>query len=217
MDNIETIYKAVLNGDATTAQMGVKTALEAGETATQIMQRGLIAAMTEIGRQFEAGEAYVPEMLIAARAMQSALGLLKPYMVESGVKATGRVAIGTVQGDLHDIGKNIVGMMLEGAGFEIIDLGLDVSPEKFVAVAQTQQVDIIALSALITTTMVNMRAVIEALKNADLRDKIKVIIGGAPVTEIYANQIGADGYSPDASGAARLAIGLMKVSNSLPA
>ena len=217
MEYIDTIYNAVLVGDAKTAQEGVKAALNTGELATQIMQRGLIAAMTEIGRQFEAGEAYVPEMLIAARAMQSALGLLKPYLVESGAKATGRVAIGTVQGDLHDIGKNLVGMMLEGAGFEIIDLGSDVSPEKFVTVAQTQQVDIIALSALITTTMVNMRVVIEALKNADLRDKIKVIIGGAPVTEIYANQIGADGYSPDASGAARLAIGLMKVSNSLPA
>ena len=217
MEYIDTIYNAVLVGDAKTAHKGVKAALNTGELATQIMQRGLIAAMTEIGRQFEAGEAYVPEMLIAARAMQSALGLLKPYLVESGAKATGRVAIGTVQGDLHDIGKNLVGMMLEGAGFEIIDLGSDVSPEKFVTVAQTQQVDIIALSALITTTMVNMRVVIEALKNADLRDKIKVIIGGAPVTEIYANQIGADGYSPDASGAARLAIGLMKVSNSLPA
>lgn len=212
MEYIDTIYNAVLVGDAKTAQEGVKSALNAGELATQIMQRGLIAAMTEIGLQFEAGKAYVPEMLIAARAMQSALGLLKPYLVESGVKATGRVAIGTVQGDLHDIGKNIVGMMLEGSGFEIIDLGTDVSPEKFVTAAQTKQVDIIALSALITTTMVNMRAVIEALKNADLRDKVKVIIGGAPVTDIYANQIGADGYSPDASGAARLAIGLMKVS-----
>ncbi len=210
MEYIATIYNAVLVGDAKTAQEGVKAALNTGESASQIMQRGLIAAMTEIGCQFEAGNAYVPEMLIAARAMQSALGLLKPYLIESGAKATGRIAIGTVQGDLHDIGKNLVGMMLEGAGFEIIDLGSDVSPEKFVTVAQTQQVDILALSALITTTMVNMRAVIEALINANLRNKVKVIIGGAPVTESYANQIGADGYSPDASGAARLAIGLMK-------
>ncbi len=210
MEYIATIYNAVLVGDAKTALEGVKAALNTGESASQIMQRGLIAAMTEIGCQFEAGNAYVPEMLIAARAMQSALGLLKPYLIESGAKATGRIAIGTVQGDLHDIGKNLVGMMLEGAGFEIIDLGSDVSPEKFVTVAQTQQVDILALSALITTTMVNMRAVIEALKNANLRDKVKVIIGGAPVTESYTNQIGADGYSPDASGAARLAIGLMK-------
>lgn len=205
MEYIDTIYNAVLAGDARAAQEGVNAALKAGESATQIMQRGLIAAMTEIGRQYEAGDAYVPEMLIAARAMQSALGLLKPYLSESGAKAAGRVAIGTVKGDLHDIGKNIVGMMLEGTGFEIIDLGSDVSPEKFVSVAQTQQVDIIALSALITTTMVNMPAVIDALKNAGLRNKIKVIIGGAPVTEIYANQIGADGYSPDASGAARIA------------
>lgn len=211
MEYIDTIYKAVLAGDAQAAQEGVNAALNAGESATQIMQEGLIAAMTEIGRQYEAGDAYVPEMLIAARAMQSALGLLKPYLAESGAKATGRVAIGTVKGDLHDIGKNMVGMMLEGTGFEIIDLGSDVSPEKFITVAQTQQVDIIALSALITTTMVNMPAVIDALKNAGLRDKIKVIIGGAPVTENYANQIGADGYSPDASGAARIARRLIGV------
>ena len=211
MEYIDIIYNAVLVGDAKTAQEGVKAALNAGEVASHIMQKGLVAAMTEIGRQYEAGDAYVPEMLIAARAMQSALGLLKPYLVESGAKATGRVAIGTVQGDLHDIGKNIVGMMLEGTGFEIIDLGVDVSPEKFVNVAQTQQVDIIALSALITTTMLKMQDVVEALKNAGLRDKVKVIIGGAPVTEIYTHQIGADGYSPDASGAARLATELMKV------
>jgi len=211
MEYVDTIYNAVLAGDAQAAQEGVNAALNAGESATEIMQRGLIAAMTEIGRQYEAGDAYVPEMLIAARAMQSALGLLKPYLAESGAKATGRVAIGTVKGDLHDIGKNLVGMMLEGTGFEIIDLGSDVSPEKFITVAQTQQVDIIALSALITTTMVNMQAVIDALKNAGLRDKIKVIIGGAPVTEIYANQIGADGYSPDASGAARIARRLIGV------
>ncbi len=209
MEYIETIYSAVLAGDAKTAQEGVKAALDAGELATDIMQKGLVAAMTEIGRQYEAGEAYVPEMLIAARAMQSALGMLKPHLVESGAKAAGRVAIGTVQGDLHDIGKNMVGMMLEGTGFEIIDLGTDVSPEKFVNVAQTQQVDILALSALITTTMLKMQDVIEALKNAGLRDKVKVIIGGAPVTEIYARQIGADGYSPDASGAVRIARGLI--------
>jgi 5-methyltetrahydrofolate--homocysteine methyltransferase len=169
------------------------------------MQQGLIVAMTEVGRLFEAGEYFVPEMLIAARAMQSGLGLLKPYLAQSGVKAAGKVAIGTVKGDLHDIGKNLVGMMLEGAGFEIKDLGTDVTPEKFVAAVQADHVDVIALSALLTTTMPNMKATIDALKTAGLRDKVKVMIGGAPVTEAYAQQIGADGYSPDASAASRLA------------
>ncbi len=138
------------------------------------------------------------------------LVLLKPFLAASGSKATGRVAIGTVQGDLHDIGKNLVGMMLEGAGFEIIDLGTDVRPEVFVGVVESKHVDIIALSALLTTTMPTMQATIEALKAASLRDKVKVIIGGAPVTETYAQQIGADGYAPDASAASRLATKLMK-------
>jgi 5-methyltetrahydrofolate--homocysteine methyltransferase len=206
MDYIEPIFKAILEGDAAAAKASVEAALKAGSTAAQIMQEGLIAAMTEVGRLFEAGEYFVPEMLIAARAMQAALTLLKPYLAESGAKAAGRVVIGTVKGDLHDIGKNLVGMMLEGAGFEIKDLGTDVTPDKFVATVQADQsVDIIALSALLTTTMPNMQATINALKAAGLRDRVKVIVGGAPVTETYAQQIGADGYSPDASAAARLA------------
>jgi 5-methyltetrahydrofolate--homocysteine methyltransferase len=205
MDQIEAIYKAVLEGEALATKDGVEAALKAGASPDQIMQHGLIAAMTEVGRLFESGEYFVPEMLIAARAMQSGLGLLKPYLAQSGVKAAGKVAIGTVKGDLHDIGKNLVGMMLEGAGFEIIDLGTDVTPEKFVAAVQADHVDLIALSALLTTTMPNMKATIDALQTAGLRDKVKVMIGGAPVTEAYAQQIGADGYSADASGAARLA------------
>jgi len=205
MEHLETIFKAVLEGDAPAAKAGVEAALKAGASPDQIMQQGLIAAMTEVGRLFEAGEYFVPEMLIAARAMQSGLGLLKPYLAQSGVKAAGKVAIGTVKGDLHDIGKNLVGMMLEGAGFEIKDLGTDVTPEKFVAAVQADHVDLIALSALLTTTMPNMKATIDALKTAGLRDEVKVMIGGAPVTEAYAKQIGADGYSPDASSAARLA------------
>jgi 5-methyltetrahydrofolate--homocysteine methyltransferase len=209
MSQIETIYTAVLDGDAPAARAGVEAALKAGVTADQIMQEGLIGAMTEVGRLFESGEYFVPEMLIAARAMQSGLGLLKPYLAQSGVKAAGKVAVGTVKGDLHDIGKNLVGMMVEGAGFEIKDLGTDVTPEKFVAAVQTDHVDIVALSALLTTTMPNMQATVEALKAAGLRDKVKVMIGGAPVTEAYAKQIGADGYSPDASAAARLAKALM--------
>ncbi len=205
MDQIALIYKAVLEGDAPAAKAGVEAALRAGLAASQIMQEGLIAAMAEVGRLFEAGEYFVPEMLIAARAMQSGLALLKPYLAESGAKAAGRVAIGTVKGDLHDIGKNLVSMMLEGAGFEIKDLGTDVTPDKFVAAAQGGQVDIVALSALLTTTMPNMQATIDALKAAGLRDKVKIIVGGAPVTEAYARQIGADGYSSDAGAAVRLA------------
>ena len=209
MANIEAIYKAVLEGDAAAAKAGVEAALKAGATADLIMNEGLIGAMTEVGRLFEAGEYYVPEMLISARAMQNGLGVLKPYLAQSGVKAAGKVAIGTVKGDLHDIGKNLVGMMLEGAGFEIKDLGTDVSPEKYVAAVKADGVDVVALSALLTTTMPNMLATIEALKAAGLRDKVKVIIGGAPVTEAYAKQIGADGYSADASAATRLARSLM--------
>ena len=207
---IESIYKSILDGDQHLAAEKVTEALNAGMSPDLILKDGLVAAMGEVGRLFEIGEFFVPEMLISARAMQSALALLKPLLASSGAKATARVAIGTVQGDLHDIGKNLVGMMLEGAGFEIIDLGTDVRPEVFVGVVESKHVGIIALSALLTTTMPNMQATIEALKAASLRDKVKVIIGGAPVTETYAQQIGADGYAPDASAASRLATKLMK-------
>jgi 5-methyltetrahydrofolate--homocysteine methyltransferase len=209
MEYAESIYKAVLEGDATGVKTSVETALNAGASADQIMQQGLIRAMTEVGRLYESGEYYVPEMLIAARAMQTGLVVLKPQLVQNGVKSAGSVAIGTVKGDLHEIGKNLVGMMLEGAGFEIKDLGTDVEPDKFVALVQNEHVDIIALSALLTTTMTNMAMTIEALRSAGIRDKVKVIIGGAPVTEDYAKKIGADGYSPDASAAARLVKSLM--------
>lgn len=209
MEQIDTIYKAVLDGNTREVQGGVEAALKEKITADEIMQNGLIAAMKEVGRLFEEGEFFVPEMLISARAMQSALVLLKPFLAASGAKAAGRVAIGTVQGDLHDIGKNLVGMMLEGAGFEVIDLGTDVQPENFVDAVETKHADIIALSALLTTTMPKMQETIDALKAASLRDKVKVIIGGAPVTETYAKQIGADGYGPDASAASRLATKLM--------
>jgi 5-methyltetrahydrofolate--homocysteine methyltransferase len=209
MEYAESIYKAILKGDATGVKTGVETALNDGASADQIMQQGLIRAMTEVGRLYESGEYYVPEMLFAARAMQTGLVVLKPQLIQNGVNSAGRVAIGTVKGDLHDIGKNLVGMMLEGAGFEIKDLGTDVEPDKFVAMVQNEHVDIIALSALLTTTMTNMALTIEALRSAGIRDKVKVIIGGAPVTEDYAKKIGADGYSPDASAAVRLVKSLM--------
>ena len=208
MDHYKTIYDGVLEGDMGTVEDNVKTALQAGSPPGEILQQGLIAAMGEVGRLFEEGEYFVPEMLIAARAMKAGLAILKPHLVDSGIKAAGLVAIGTVKGDLHDIGKNLVAMMLEGAGFEINDLGTDVSPEKFVAAVE-QGADIIGFSALLTTTMPSMEATIKALEAAGLRDKVKVMIGGAPVTSDYSNKIGADGFAPDASQAVTLAKSLM--------
>jgi 5-methyltetrahydrofolate--homocysteine methyltransferase len=165
--------------------------------------------MEEVGRRFECGEFYVPEMLISSRAMKSGLALLRPHLIAANVEAVGKIAIGTVQGDLHDIGKNLVGMMLEGAGFEVVDLGTDVSPEKYVAAVKEHRPDIIACSALITTTMPRMENVIYSLKQAGLRDQVKVMIGGAPVTDKYAADIGADGYAPDAASAATRAKALL--------
>ena len=169
----------------------------------------LIAPMVEVGRLFEENEYFIPEMLIAARAMQGGLAILKPFLVDTDVKPTGKVVAGTVRGDLHDIGKNLVCMMLEGASFEIQDLGVDVSPKKFVNAVRAGGVDIVAMSALLTTTMPGMKGTIEALKVAGLRDKVRVIIGGAPVTDAYAQEIRADGYAPDASQAVRLARSLI--------
>ena len=165
--------------------------------------------MDEIGRRFEEGDLYVPEMLVSARAMQAGLKLLKPHLLQSDIKSSGKIAIGTVKGDLHDIGKNLVGMMLEGAGFEVIDLGVDVTPEKFVE-AVNNGAQLIGMSALLTTTMGSMATTVQALKAASLRDQVKVMIGGAPVTEEYAKQIGADGFGTDASSATRVARSLME-------
>jgi 5-methyltetrahydrofolate--homocysteine methyltransferase len=198
------IHQTVMAGDMGGTQENVQAALDSGVSAGDILQKGLIPAMGEVGRLFEEGEYFVPEMLIAARAMKAGLAIIQPLLVDSGIEPEGRGAIGTVKGDLHDIGKNLVAMMMEGAGFEIVDLGTDVSPEKFVAAAK-DGVDIIGLSALLTTTMPSMKATIDAIVEAGLRDNVKIIIGGAPVTTAYATQIGADGYAPDASQAATLA------------
>ncbi|MCX6080599.1 MAG: corrinoid protein [Chloroflexi bacterium] len=203
------LYDAILDGDVSNAQAGVRTALEAGVEPGIVLAEGMIAAMKEVGRRFEEGDYFVPEMLIAARAMQAALALLKPHLVGSDVKSAGKVAIGTVKGDLHDIGKNLVALMLEGAGFEVLDLGVDVSPEKFVDAITTGGADIVAFSALLTTTMPNMKATIDAIQQAGLRDKVKIIIGGAPVTQDYADQIGADGFASDASRGVSLAQSLL--------
>jgi 5-methyltetrahydrofolate--homocysteine methyltransferase len=205
---LKTIYEAVLDGDMEAAEAGVRAALEGSVSAPDILNVALIPAMGEVGRLFEEGDYFVPEMLIAARAMKAGLAIIKPLLVDSGIEPVGKVAIGTVKGDLHDIGKNLVAMMLEGAGFEIMDLGTDVTPESFVKAVQ-DGAQIVGLSALLTTTMPGMSNVIEAIQDAGLRDQVKVIIGGAPVTAEYAEQIGADGFAPDASQAASLAKTLM--------
>lgn len=206
---LQDIYTSILNGENTVVPAKVQTALDAGMDPARILNEGMIAAMAEVGRLFEEGEYFVPEMLISARSMQAGLALLKPKLVQANVKSAGKIVAGTVKGDLHDIGKNLVCMMLEGAGFEIVDLGVDVSAEKFVAAASAGDVDIVALSALLTTTMPNMKTTIEAIKAAGLRDKVKIIVGGAPVTDAYARQIGVDGYSPDASRAVNVARSLV--------
>ena len=199
------LTEAVLNGDARAAAAVTREALDANADPQELVSKYMIPAMDEVGRRFEAGECFVPELLISARAMKAALGLIRPLLAARGAEPVGRVMIGTVKGDLHDIGKNLVSSMLEGAGFEVIDLGVDVSAGKIIDELKTRKVNVLALSALLTTTMPNMKAVIEELKTAGLRGQVKVIVGGAPVTQRYADEIGADGYSDNANGAVGLA------------
>ena len=206
-DNVKRIYQAIVEGQQDEVAEGVEAALQAGLPARTILDEGMLPAMAEVGRLFEEGECYVPEMMISARAMKAGLTRLQPHMKQANVQAAGAVALGTVKGDLHDLGKNLVGMMLEGAGFSIKDLGVDASPEKFVAAAD--EVDVIGISALLTTTMGSMKNTLEALDAAGKRPKVKVMVGGAPVTEDFARQIGADGYAPDASRAVALAKSLI--------
>jgi corrinoid protein of di/trimethylamine methyltransferase len=198
------LYDAILTGNAKLAEEVTKAAMEAGADPSELLAKYMIPAMDEVGKRFECNEYFVPELLIAARAMKTSMALLAPAMAKAGTKAAGRVVIGTVKGDLHDIGKNLVASMLEGGGFEVVDLGVDVAPEKFVEVARQQAGSIVALSALLTTTMTMMKAVIQQLDAAGVRDQTKVIVGGAPITQQYADQIGADGYSDNASGAVAL-------------
>ena len=192
---LQKLFDAVLEGDVEGVKTNLQAALDAKLDPTVILNDGMIAAMREVGNRFEQGDYYVPEMLIAARAMQSGMAILKPYLLQADRKSSGKVVIGTVKGDLHDIGKNLVALMLEGAGFEIKDLGVDVPIEDFIRVVQEEKPDIVAMSALLTTTMPMMKQTIDAFETAGLRDKVKFIIGGAPITEAYANQIGADGFS----------------------
>jgi len=209
MTTLEQMKQYVIDGNAAGTQTLVQQALSEKLPAEQILNDGLIAAMQEVGRQFECGEFYVPEMLIAARAMKGGLELLRPALTAANVQAIGKIVIGTVQGDLHDIGKNLVAMMMEGAGFEVIDLGVDVSPEKFVDAVKTHQPNVVGCSALLTTTMPKMKATLDALQKAGVRHQVKVMVGGAPVTDKYAQDIGADAFAPDASSAANIAKSLL--------
>ena len=193
-------------GKAKDVKALVQQAIDEGIPAQKILEEGLISGMNIVGEKFKNNEVFVPEVLVAARAMNMGSNLLKPLLVAEGVKASGKVCIGTVKGDLHDIGKNLVKMMLEGKGIEVVDLGTDVSPEMFVNTAKEQQCQIICCSALLTTTMGVMEDVVKAAEAAGIRDQVKIMIGGAPITEAYAKQIGADAYTPDAATAADVAV-----------
>jgi corrinoid protein of di/trimethylamine methyltransferase len=200
------LYEAILSGNAKKARAATEAELAAGAVPMDLIQQCMVPAMDEVGRLFEPEEYFVPELLLSGRAMKSALELLKPLLSASGQKMAVRVVIGTVMGDLHDIGKNIVASMLEGSGFEVIDLGTDVSPAKFVAAVEDRKPHVVCMSALLTVTMPAMKLTMDALNTAGLRTQVKVLIGGAPVTMQYAKEIGADGYSENANGA----VGLVK-------
>ena len=205
---LEEIAQSVRNGKAKDTKALVQQAIEQGIPAQEILEQGLVAGMNVIGEKFKNNEVFVPEVLIAARAMNQGAQLLKPLLAEEGVRASGKVCIGTVQGDLHDIGKNLVKMMLEGKGLEVIDLGTDVAPETFAETAKKEDCQIIACSALLTTTMGTMTDVVKAAEAAGIREKVKIMVGGAPVTEDFCRKIGADAYTPDAASAANKAMEL---------
>ncbi len=201
MANLAEISEVLIAGNADRVRELSQAALEEGVSAEALLNGALMPGMDEVGRRFKANEFYVPEVLIAARAMHAGMDILKPLLAAGGVASPGKVVMGTVKGDLHDIGKNLVIMMLEGAGFEVVDLGIDMAPEEFVDAVKGSQPDVVGMSALLTTTMIQMKATIEALEGAGVRDQVKIMVGGAPVTERYANEIGADGYAPDAASA----------------
>jgi corrinoid protein of di/trimethylamine methyltransferase len=205
MPDLTKLHDAILNGDAKTSVAVTKEALAENVDPMDLVTKYMVPAMDEVGRRFECEEYFVPELLLAARAMKGSLELIRPLLVARGDKPVAKVVIGTVKGDLHDIRKNLVSAMLEGGGFEIIDLGSDVSPEKFVDAVKSSGANLVALSALLTVTMPSMKTTIEALKNAGVRGQVKVMVGGAPVTNQYAQEIGADGYGESASSAVHLA------------
>jgi 5-methyltetrahydrofolate--homocysteine methyltransferase len=200
MQDLKTLSEAILNGDLNTARTTTAQALAGGGEPLRIVQNWMMPAMAEVGRRFEASEYFVPELLLSARAMKGALELVRPKLSACGIQPVGRVVLGTVQGDLHDIGKNLVAAMLEGGGYEVIDLGVDVRPERFVAAVKDKHADIVAMSALLTTTMRAMKTTIDALQQAGVRRQVRVLVGGAPTSQDFADEIGADGFSDTAAG-----------------
>jgi 5-methyltetrahydrofolate--homocysteine methyltransferase len=205
MHDLSILREAVLTGNAAAAVSAARKALDEGVNPVDIVTEGISPAMSEVGRLFEEGEYFVPELLIAARATKEIFKILRPLLAQTGAKPRGQVVLGTVRGDLHDIGKNLVAAMLEGGGFEVTDLGVDVPPEKFIAAVQDKQAQIVGLSALLTTTLPAMKTTIEAFRTAGIRERVKVMIGGAPVTQSYADSIGADGYGENAAASVDLA------------
>jgi 5-methyltetrahydrofolate--homocysteine methyltransferase len=205
MVDLKQLYEAIVDGNAKTSEAVTRKALQEGIEPMLLVNDCMVPAMNEVGRRFGCNEYFVPELLISARAMKTSLELIRPLLTASGAQPAGRVALGTVQGDLHDIGKNLVASLLEGGGFEVIDLGTDVAPDKFIQTVKEKNATIVAMSALLTTTMPAMKNTIEALRQAGIRDKVTVLIGGAPITQRFADEIGADGYSETAVGAVALA------------
>ncbi|PIV56221.1 cobalamin-binding protein [Candidatus Desantisbacteria bacterium CG02_land_8_20_14_3_00_49_13] len=211
MADLKALADSIISGNMAKAKELTQAAVNENAEPKKILNEGLIAGMNEVGRRFKNNEFYVPEVLIAARAMHAGMDILKPVLTKSGVQSVARVAVGTVKGDLHDIGKNLVVMMLEGAGFEVVDVGVDADPDKFASAVTEKSVKLIGMSALLTTTMPGMKTTIEALKAKGVRDKVKIMVGGAPLTQEYANEIGADGYAPDAASAVDKAKQLLKI------
>lgn len=206
MFDFTTLANAIIDCDVEKVLELTQKAVDEGEKPSDIINLGLIAGMNVVGKYFKEGDMYVPEVLMAAKAMNDGMAIVKPLLVEGEASAAGKVVLGTVEGDLHDIGKNLVGMMMESAGMEVVDVGIDVSTQKFIDAVKEHKPDVLALSALLTTTMIAMKETIDLLKKEGLREEVKVIIGGAPVTQEYANNIGADGYAPDAASAKDLAL-----------
>ena len=211
MPDLDKLHDAILNGDQKSAIAVTQEALAAGVDPMELIAKYMIRAMDEVGRRYECEEYFVPELLLSGRAMKGSLALLRPLLAVSGAEPTGRVVIGTVKGDLHDIGKNLVASMLEGAGFDVLDLGADVPPEKFIEAVRERNANIVCLSALLTVTMPAMRTTVDALRSSGVRDQVKIMVGGAPVTPNFAEEIGADGYSDNASAAVALARNLVGV------
>jgi len=206
---LQELAENLINGNAPKTEELTIKALGEGVAPVDVLNQGLVAGMEVVGKRFKNNEFYVPEVLIAARAMKAGMKILRPKLAETGVKPIGKFVVGTVKGDLHDIGKNLVAMMMEGAGFEVIDLGVDVSPEKFITAIKDNEAQVMGMSALLTTTMLNMKDAVAALKAIGLKDSVKVVVGGAPLTQSFADEIGADGYAPDAASAVDLVKGLL--------